>query len=144
MTLITEVTDDTRPPTSSSVFSIVTNKPFTDEDEYRFSSNRWMSDYSLDKVTVVPNPYYVRAPWDRNRFDQWVYFQHLPAHCTIRIFTAAGLKIQTLEHHSAEGDGSARWNLLTEENMRAVSGLYIYQVEAEDGKTAVGKFAIIR
>ena len=144
MTLLTEVTDDTRPPTSSSVFSIVTNKPFTDEDEYQFSSNRWKSDYSLDRVTVVPNPYYVRAPWDRNRFDQWVYFQHLPAHCTIRIFTTAGLLIQTLKHHSAEGDGSARWNLLTSENMRAVSGLYIYQVEAEDGKTAVGKFAIIR
>jgi hypothetical protein len=52
--------------------------------------------------------------------------------------------IRTLEHYSDEGDGSRTWDLLTEEDMRAVSGLYIYQVEDDDGKTAVGKFAIIR
>jgi hypothetical protein len=98
----------------------------------------------VDNITIVPNPYYVRAPWDNNRFNQWIYFQHLPSHCTIRIFTASGLLIRTLRHDSEEGDGSETWDLLTEENMRAVSGLYIYQVEADDGKTAVGKFAIVR
>ena len=49
-----------------------------------------------------------------------------------------------MRHDSEDGDGSAIWNLLTDENMRAVSGLYIYQVESDDGKTAVGKFAIVR
>jgi hypothetical protein len=142
--LNTLVADATRPPSTSTVYSIVTNKPFTDGDEYSFSSNRQRNEYALDNITVVPNPYYIRAPWDSNRFNQWVYFQHLPSHCTIRIFTTAGLLIRTLEHHSDEGGGSATWDLLTEENMRAVSGLYIYQVESDDGKTAVGKFAIIR
>jgi hypothetical protein len=149
--LNTEIADSTRPPDANSVYSIVTNKPFTDADEYRFSSNRQRSEYSLDDITVVPNPYYIRAPWDSNRFNQWIYFQHLPSHCTIRIFTVAGLLIRTLRHDSplyetgqSSGEGSATWDLLTEENMRAVSGLYIYQVESDDGKTAVGKFAIIR
>ncbi len=149
--LNTVVTDSTLPPTSSSVYTIVTDKPFLDGDEYRFSSNRERSDYSLDDITVVPNPYYVRAPWDRNRFNQWIYFQHLPSHCTIRIFTTAGLLIRTLRHDSpvndegeSLGEGSETWDLLTEETMRAVSGLYIYQVETDDGKTAVGKFAIVR
>jgi hypothetical protein len=149
--LNTVVSDATRPPGTSSVYLITTNKPFTDEDEYRFSSNRVKSEYNLDNITVVPNPYYIRAPWDSNRFNQWIYFQHLPSHCTIRIFTTAGLLIRTLRHDSPSydtgqdsGEGSATWDLLTEENMRAVSGLYIYQVEADDGTTAVGKFAIIR
>ena len=156
--LNTVVTDVTRPPTTSSVYLILTNKPFTDEDEYRFSSSREKSEYSLNNITVVPNPYYIRAPWDRNRFNQWIYFQHLPSHCTIRIFTTSGLLIRTLRHDSPEneegetlGEGSATWDLLTGEkgdlgrpDMRAVSGLYIYQVETDDGKTAVGKFAIIR
>jgi hypothetical protein len=142
--LNTVIIDSTRPPGTNSVYSIVTNKPFTDGDEYRFSSNRVRDEYNLDNITIVPNPYYIRAPWDNNRFNQWIYFQHLPSHCTIRIFTAAGLLIRTMRHDSEEGDGSATWDLLTDENMRAVSGLYIYQVESDDGKTAVGKFAIIR
>jgi hypothetical protein len=142
--LNTMVLDPSRSPGTNSIYLIETNKPFTDNDEYRFSSNRKKSDYSLDDITVVPNPYYIRAPWDNNRFNQWIYFQHLPSHCVIRIFTASGLLIRTLQHDSDEGDGSATWDLLTDENMRAVSGLYIYQVESEDGKTAVGKFAIIR
>lgn len=142
--LNTIVEDDSRPPGASSVYLIITNKPFTDEDMYSFSSNRQRGEYSLDDITVVPNPYYIRAAWDSNRFNQWLYFQHLPSHCTIRIFTTAGLLIRTLQHDSDEGGGSATWDLLTDENMRAVSGLYIYQVEADDGKTTVGKFAIIR
>jgi hypothetical protein len=144
ITLVTWVNDSTRPPGTSSTYFIKTNKPFTDGDEYRFSSNRVRSEYNLDNIKVVPNPYYIRAPWDNNRFNQWIYFQHLPSHCTIRIFTAAGLLIRTMRHDSEEGDGSATWDLLTDETMRAVSGLYIYQVESDDGKTAVGKFAIVR
>jgi hypothetical protein len=142
--LNTIVIDSTRAPGSTAVYYIETNKPFTDSDEYTFSSNRVRSEYNLDDIIVVPNPYYIRAPWDSNRFNQWIYFQHLPSHCTIRIFTSAGLLIRTMRHDSEDGDGSAIWNLLTDENMRAVSGLYIYQVESDDGKTAVGKFAIIR
>jgi len=142
--LNTMIIDSTRAPGTAAVYYIETNKPFTDNDEYTFSSNRVRSEYNLDNITVVPNPYYIRAPWDSNRFNQWIYFQHLPSHCTIRIFTAAGLLIRTMRHDSEDGDGSAIWNLLTDENMRAVSGLYIYQVESDDGKTAVGKFAIIR
>ncbi|MCK4271077.1 hypothetical protein KAX22_00400, partial [bacterium] len=142
--LSTVIVDATRPPGTSSTYLIMTHKPFSDEDEYRFCSKREISDYSLNNISVVPNPYYIRAPWDSNRFNQWIYFQHLPSRCTIRIFTTAGLLIRTLEHYSDEGDGSKTWDLLTEEDMRAVSGLYIYQVEDDDGKTAVGKFAIIR
>jgi len=122
--------------------------PFSTSDIYEFGTLKLTAkkaDYSLDRIKVVPNPYIIRTDWDRSRFDQWLNFNHLPAKCTIRIFTPSGLLIKTLRH-SATGanSGVERWNLRTEEGMNCVSGLYLYQVKAEDGKTKMGKFAIIR
>jgi hypothetical protein len=122
--------------------------PFSTSDIYEFGTLKMTAkkaDYSLDRIKVVPNPYIMRADWDRSRFDQWLNFIHLPSHCTIRIFTPSGLLIKTLRH-SATGanSGVERWGLRTEEGLNCVSGLYLYQVESEDGKTKVGKFAIIR
>jgi len=122
--------------------------PFSTSDIYEFGTLKMTAkkaDYSLDRIKVVPNPYIMRADWDRSRFDQWLNFIHLPSHCTIRIFTPSGLLVKTLRH-SATGanSGVERWGLRTEEGLNCVSGLYLYQVESEDGKTKVGKFAVIR
>lgn len=104
---------------------------------------------TLDDIRVVPNPYYVRAEWDKDQYNRLVYFQYLPTVCTIRIFNTAGLLIRTIEHDGTATDlpgyaGSEPWNLLTEEGLDCTSGLYIWQVETEDGEKAWGKFAIVR
>jgi hypothetical protein len=106
---------------------------------------------TLDDIRVVPNPYYVRAEWDKDQYNRMVYFQYLPTVCTIRIFNTAGLLIRTMEHdgNATATDqpgyaGSEPWNLLTEEGLDCTSGLYIWQVETEDGEKAWGKFAIVR
>ena len=141
------MSDSTSPPDAGDVFSIQTHKPFTTEDHYRISTKGLTEEkdsYTLDNIRVVPNPYYIRAAWDTDRFNQWVNFTHLPSECTIRVFTVSGLLIRTIQHESATASGTERWDLLTEEGMMCVSGLYVYQVEAGDGKTKVGKFAIIR
>jgi len=150
MSMAPDFTDSSDVPTSVDVYTIRTRKTFSggsNGDLFRFSIRSLTekkSTYNLDRIRVVPNPYYMKAAWDKDRYHRQVMFAHLPAECTIRIFTVSGLLIRTIRHESKDGDGDEFWNMTTDENLDIVSGLYIYQVEAKDGKTKVGKFAIIR
>lgn len=142
--------DSTDPPTPDDVYTIRTRKSFaggSNGDLFRFSIRSLAekrSEYDLDRIRVVPNPYYMKAAWDKDKYHRQVMFTHLPTECTIRIFTVSGLLIRTIKHESKDGDGDEFWNMTTDDNVDIVSGLYIYQAEAKDGKTKVGKFAIIR
>ncbi len=140
--------DDSSPAGVSDTLYIRTIRPFYPGDGFRIETAHMLADkssYSLDAVKVVPNPYYLRAMWDTNQYNRWVNFTHLPSECSIRIFTLSGLLIRELEHDEEGDDGTERWDLLTEERMLCTSGLYIYQVEDRgSGKTAVGKFVIVR
>lgn len=149
---------DTIPPQIGDIWRLQTFKPTTTLDEFVIETSIHTtpkSDWDLDKVRVVPNPYYIRAAWDVSKYARYIYFQGLPSKCTIRIFNTAGLLIKTIEHdetntaatfssEASTGAGAHRWDLLTEEGLNTVSGLYIYQVTTPDGKEKVGKFAIIR
>ena len=142
-------------PEPGDTFLIKTLVSTTEDDIFGYTTftseiDEENIDSLLDAIRVVPNPYYVRAPWDRSEYDRSVYFQGLPENCTIRIFNTAGLLVKTIEH-DGEGlygsAGSEQWFLDTEEGMDCTSGLYIWQVETEvEGKrkTKVGKFAIVR
>lgn len=148
-----------RPQTGDQLL-IKTLKPTSIKDRFRFNTFKaeisdTNSTLTLDDIRVVPNPYYVRAPWDRTQYDRHVVFQYLPLKCTIRIFNTSGLLIRTIEHDgtgpASSGSitlngkgGSEEWNLLTNEGLDCTSGLYIWQVETEDGERAWGKFAIVR
>ena len=140
--------DSTSPAGVNDTLSITTMRPYYTGDAFEVrtvSPETPRPSYDLSQVRVVPNPYYLRAAWDTNQYNRWINFEHLPSRCTIRIFTIAGLKVRELEHQATVDDGSARWDLLTSEQMHCTSGLYVYQVEdPSTGKTTVGKFAIVR
>ena len=101
------------------------------------------------KVRVVPNPYVVKAgEFNFTGDDNKLLFVNLPAYCTLRIFTATGDLIKTIEHQSGSADES--WDQVTEFNQLIASGVYILQVEnAKDinKKPVAGtieKFVVIR
>ncbi len=104
----------------------------------------------LDKVRVVPNPYIVAADWETGstvfsgtRGEKKIEFTHLPARCTIRIYTVNGELVQTLQHSSI-ADGSEAWNLDTKDGIEIAYGIYVYQVDAPGIGTKIGKFAVIK
>jgi len=102
------------------------------------------SDADLSKIKVVPNPYLVRNRWEPSADYSKLQFTHLPEKCTIRIYTLAGNLVQTLEHDGAEShSGTEDWDLLSKDNQKVSSGLYIFHVESGVGDK-VGKFAIVR
>jgi len=142
-------------PQAGDTAFIVINKPFLSSDVFEFTTNASRIDTArareeLRRIKVVPNPYLAAATWEpRNpytsgRGPRSIHFNHLPAKCTIRIFTISGELVDVIEHDALYNDGSEEWNLLTSDNLSASYGIYLYYVNAPGIGEHIGKFAIIK
>ncbi|MCB0281703.1 MAG: hypothetical protein KDF60_03920 [Calditrichaeota bacterium] len=143
-------------PEAGDLLYIATFKPFVDGDKFSFNTNGAKSDVqlakkNLDDIRVVPNPYVAtNAIEPKNNISRTergyrrLYFDKVPAQCTIRIYTLAGELVRTLEHDSSIDDGKVYWDLLTKDNLEVAYGLYFFHVDAPGIGKKVGKFAIIK
>ncbi len=101
----------------------------------------------LDNVKVVPNPYLVGSLYEREygvlRKEpiRQLKFNHLPAHCTITIFTLAGDKIKVITHDGTTG--TENWDLRTDGNRVIAAGMYVYLVKTDTAEK-LGRFAVIK
>lgn len=116
---------------------------------------------------AYPNPYYAGAAWEGGSAfeeDRKLYFANLPERCTIRVFTAAGDLVKTIEHDGSYNGGDARWfttysdtaasvfsggqhawDLLTDNAQITARGTYLFSVEdAATGVIWKEKFVIIK
>jgi hypothetical protein len=101
----------------------------------------------LDLIKAVPNPYYVFARWDRDENARKIEFTNVPPNSTVDIYTLSGELVASLQHdatYHSDYMGSVYWKLWTYEYTEAAYGLYLFVVKTDDGRTKVGKFAIIR
>ena len=126
------------------------------------------------KPGVYPNPYRGRASWDGSGpYERLLWFTHLPARCTVSIFTLAGDFVDSFEHDATtyQGDdvalirearqevaqsgtgetpfvfsgGEHAWDLVTKFDQAIATGLYLFTVEDRfTGKVETGKFAVIK
>ena len=110
-------------------------------------------------VYVVPNPYRGNAQWDLtpNASDPTGthvdFFNMPPGHWTLRIFTISGDLVQTLRssdlmvngkpQQETPTDGQATWNLISRNGQDVASGIYLFSVESDLGRSQ-GKFVLIR
>jgi hypothetical protein len=119
-----------------------------------------------DGVAVVPNPYrgdvdYAEMGWeviDGKYTYQEEYrkiaFLNIPEKCVIRIYTLAGDLVKVILHNGSSkwdtpywyGKNGAYWNLISDNNQAAVSGIYLFSVQDAEKKKDdfVGKFVIIK
>ncbi len=143
-----------RLPQPGDVFRIVTKKPFRTGEFFSFAVRPPAFDQKkaqddMVNVAVVPNPYVGAASWEPattsvGRGERRVYFIHLPAKCTIRIYTISGRLVQTIEHSSTVDDGQEPWNLVSRDGMDIAYGVYIFHVEAPGIGQRIDKFAIMK
>ncbi len=132
-----------RPFRSGDIFEIVTQGAIIEPS---------VAENSLDRVAVVPNPYVAAASWEARlapgilsgRGERKIQFIHLPQQCTIRIFTARGYLVDTIEHNDPINDGGEFWDLKTKDGMDIAYGLYFYHLDAPDVGQKLGKFAVIK
>ena len=141
-------------PEVGDKFRIVTKKPFRSGEYFEFMAkapgfDQEQAKTDMDDIAVVPNPYVGMASWEPvtnsvGRGERRIYFVHLPASCTIRIYTIRGHLVDTIEHESSLADGQASWDLVSKDGMNVAYGVYIYHVDAPELGEKIGRFALIK
>ena len=142
-------------PQSGDTAYVVVDKPFLKNDIYQFTMKGSYIDKSqamvdMDKIKVVPNPYFAASAFEgQNTFasgrgPREIQFRYLPNECTIRIYSIAGELVKTIYHSSPLESGTGRWDLLTEDNLSAAYGMYVYHINAPNIGEKIGKLAIIK
>jgi hypothetical protein len=133
---------------------ISTTREFGSDDTFQFAMragalDNTLASQQLDNIYVVPNPYVGAASWERansgiGRGERKIEFFNLPKDCTIRIFNIRGELIRIIEHEGAFNDGSASWDLKSNDSEDIAYGIYFYHVEAPGIGEYVDKFAVIK
>jgi hypothetical protein len=150
--------DDTRiysEPRAGDTAYVVVDKPFLRNDIYGFTTysphvDETLAEEDMEKIKVVPNPYFAASAFEgQNTFSSGrgpreIQFRYLPSECTVRIYSVAGELVKTIYHSSPLESGTGRWNLLTEDNLSAAYGVYIYHVDAPNIGQKIGKLAIVK
>ena len=97
----------------------------------------------MEKIKVVPNPYYGFSTLDRSAIDKFVTFRNLPPNVTIKIYTLNGDLIKLI---NKSGNGptasTAEWNLQNQDGVPVASGIYVALVDAPGIGTKVLKLVI--
>lgn len=156
MTWTMYLPDTAYPTIPGSKLVIKTVKPFNSTDLYELTTELPKSDIQIARqnplrVRVVPNPYVTASEFEpplnpgitSGRGTRKIDFIHLPAGASIKIFTARGDHVVTLNHDGNIENGAVSWNLKTKENLDVAFGVYFYVVESPAGNQT-GKIAIIK
>jgi len=142
------------PPEPGDIYRFQTYRYPSRLDTFRFKvkAGEWSQDLAskrMKDIYVVPDPYvvsssfesvYELADFGQRRID----FVNLPPKCTIKIFTASGKLVKTLEHNAPEDFGRHSWDLTTEDGPEVSYGMYFFVVDAKGIGIKRGRFAIIK
>jgi hypothetical protein len=90
---------------------------------------------------VVPNPFIAANEITRGQGRQRILFTGLPPQATIRIYTIGGNLVRILEHN--DGSGTEEWDARTRFDLLVASGNYYFHVTTPDGRTHLGRLAVI-
>jgi hypothetical protein len=92
------------------------------------------SNNDLEKIRVVPNPYYGYSTLDRSITDRFVTFRNLPLECSIKIYTLNGDLVKSIQKNQGSGNvntsSTAEWNMTNLDNSPVASGIYIALIDA--------------
>ena len=100
-----------------------------------------LADADLSEIRVVPNPFIAANEITRGNGLQRILFTNLPPQATIRIYTISGNLVRVLEH--LDGSGTAEWDVRTRFDLLVASGNYYFHVTTPDGRTHLGRFAVV-
>mgnify|MGYP001606574033 CR=1 FL=1 len=95
----------------------------------------------LQRIRVVPNPYYMRSRYELSQFQRIVRFINMPETATIKIFNLSGQLVRTLRKTDPT-TSVFDWDLQTENRLPVGSGIYIYHVDAGSAGTTFGRLVV--
>lgn len=83
----------------------------------------------LDKINIVPNPYYGYSTYESTALETYVKITNLPEVCDISIYTVNGILVRKLTKGDA-GSTYVSWDLKNSANIPVSGGMYIIYVNA--------------
>ncbi|MFA4838138.1 MAG: hypothetical protein WC703_01505 [Candidatus Neomarinimicrobiota bacterium] len=149
--------DSLQLPADGDVYRMTNIRPYWITDTLKFTIkstsdlDKEALKYTMSKIQVVPNPYVGTnamepsvANWYLNQRRK-LMFTHLPALCTIKIFTVSGVLVDVINVNNDADNGIVHWDMLTKENLEIAAGMYLYHIKSKaTGDEKVGKFAVIK
>ena len=149
---------ETSYPQPGDVYQATFDRPFWKSDTLRFTVNSSetldLEDLRtrMDSIQVVPNPYVVTNMMETSVANPFlnqrrkIMFTHIPAECTIHIFTVSGVLVDRIDVDNVDPqNGIAHWDMLTREGLEIAAGMYLYHIEStQTHETKTGKFAVIK
>ena len=84
----------------------------------------------LDRINVVPNPYYGYAGYENNRLDTRVRFINLPKKAVVSVYSLEGALIRRLEKDNAN-TSFIDWDIRNAKGLPVASGMYMIHVNAD-------------
>jgi hypothetical protein len=82
---------------------------------------------ALDRINIVPNPYYAYSEYEERRLETRVRLINLPETCTIRIYNTGGTLVRTFKKDSEIT--YLDWDLNNHQLVPIASGMYIIHVD---------------
>ena len=134
---------------SGSEFTILANQINTPTDVFaydapsvEYSGETAVND--VQRINVVPNPYYGVNSEEINKYNRFVTFTHLPKVAVIRIFNLGGILVRVIRKES--DSQFERWDLANDSGLPVGSGLYIAHIEMPElnGEVKILKLAIVQ
>jgi hypothetical protein len=151
------IADSTGLPKPDDVYRIYYKRPFVQSDTLKFTINEAADlniqalKTTMDDIKVVPNPYVATNAMEpavaNTNLNQRrkIMFTHIPAECTIKIFTVSGLLVDQIDVDNDPEKGIIHWDLTSKEGLEIAAGIYIYHIKAHrTGDEKIGKFAVIK
>jgi hypothetical protein len=106
-----------------------------------------LTDKQMEKIKIVPNPYYVSHQGQRSPYDAKIYFTRLPKECTINIYTATGDLVLSINHDETSADVEKEaieiWNLLSKNGQRVQSQTFVAHIKAKNGAETIQNFSLV-
>jgi len=108
------------------------------------SGNNIAAQELLDRIYVVPNPYYAYSGYEANRLDTRVRIINLPTKATIRIYSLDGTLIRQLDKDNPNVS-YMDWDTRNAKGLPIASGMYLIHVNADKiGEKVIRWFGAMR
>ncbi len=114
-------------------------------------ANNEYTESQLDKVRIVPNPYYITTEVQPNPYQAYIYFTKLPSKCTIDIYTVTGDLVRTINHEEVTASSQYNdsqfafdtWDLFSRNGQRVQSQTFVAVISTPNGEQSVQKFSVV-
>lgn len=98
---------------------------------------------ALDKINIVPNPYYGYSEYETTQLDNYVKITNLPERCIVSIYSVNGNLIRRFDKDNT--DSYITWDLKNQFDVSIASGMYIIHINSPElGEKIVKWFGSLR